>query len=191
MKDLIPLFRVDLIKKLEAAREEMFIEAERYYEKTLEKMAKDSTHLVYLCSPLKPTKQKLVQEHISEAITAASQILGAKYAGKKIAVFIPHLHLFSVYNEIVYPQTRERAIKFNDRIIRKYFHTLAVLGKKISKGMASEIEQAKKKGMEVVEMKDFKKQLKNLPDSGKSNLNYKKMINLHNGIHGQKFLIKQ
>jgi hypothetical protein len=190
MKDLIPLFNISSIKKLEAAREKMFIDAESYYEKTLEKMAKDSTHLVYLCSPLKPTKQKLVQDHISEAITAASEILGAKYDGKKIAVFIPHLHLFSVYNEIIYPQTRERAIKFNDRIIRKYFHTLAILGKKISKGMASEIEQAKKKGMEVTDVKNFKKQLENLPDSKKSKMNYRKMIDLHNKIHGQKFLIK-
>jgi hypothetical protein len=190
MKDLIPLFKVDLIKKLEAAREKMFIDAERYYEQLLEKMAKDSTHLVYLCSPLKPTKQKLVQEHIAEAIEAASQILGAKYDGKKIAVFIPHLHLFSVYNEIIYPQTRERAIKFNDRIIRKYFHTLAILGKKISKGMASEIEQAKKKGMRVIQVGDLKKQLKNLPNSEKAETNYQKMINLHNRIHGQKFLIK-
>lgn len=190
MKDLVPLFQIDLLNKWEAARERIYKDAEDYYEQTLEEMKKSLKHLVYLCAPLKPTKAKLIQDHIAEAIEAASQILGAEYRGKKIILFIPHLHVFSVYNEIVYPKVRERAIKFNDRLIRDHFHTLVVIGEKISGGMASEIEQAKKNGTEVVGLKDFKKQLKNLPDSKKAKTSYRRMVKLHNQIHGKEFLIK-
>src|ERR1035437_243197 len=164
MRDLIPLFRTDSTIEWEDSREKICLEAECYYEQLLKKMKKDLGHLVYLCSPLKPTKQKSVQDHISDAILAASQILGAEYDGKKIVIFIPHLHLFSVYNEIVFPQAREKAIRFNNRLIREHFHTLVVIGDRISGGMASEVKQARKNGKEVIKMKDFKKQLKNLPD---------------------------
>ncbi|OGH24497.1 MAG: hypothetical protein A3B47_01420 [Candidatus Levybacteria bacterium RIFCSPLOWO2_01_FULL_39_24] len=190
MKDLVPLFQIDLLGKWEAAREKIWKDAEEHYEQTLKKMKKDLNHLVYLCAPLKPTKSKLIQNHISDAILAASQILGAEYNGKRIILFVPHIHVFSIYNEIIYPQVRERAIKFNDWLIQEHFHTLVVIGERISEGMASEIEQARKNGTEVIKIKDFKKQLKHLPDSKKSKINYRKMINLHNKIHGDKFLIK-
>ncbi len=191
MKDLIPLFRIDLITKWEAAKEKVWVDAERYYEQLLKKMKRNSDHMVYLCAPLKPTKQKSIQDHIAKAILVASQILGAKYDGRKIAVFVPHIHLFSVYNEVIYPQTRERAIKFNDRLIRQFFHTLVIIGNRISEGMASEIDTARKKGIKVIKMKDFKKHLGNLPDSEKSKTSYQKIVSLHNKIHGQKFLIEK
>jgi hypothetical protein len=191
MKDLIPLFRTDSTTEWETSREKICLEAEIYYEETLRKMKKDLGHLVYLCSPLKPTKQKLVQDHISQALLAASQILGANYNGKKIVIFIPHLHLFSVYNEIIYPQAREKAIKFNNRLIREHFHTLIIVGNKMSEGMAAEIKQAQKGGVEAVKMEDFKKKLKNLPGYKKSRAGYRRMISLHNKIHGQRFLIKE
>lgn len=191
MKDLIPLFRIDLIDNREVFREKIWKAAEKHYEQLFKELKKDLNHMIYLCSPLRPTKQKLVQDHISEVIEATSQILGAEYFGKKISVYIPHLHMFSVYNEIVYPELRERAIKFNDRLIQEYFHTLLIVGNRISGGMASEIKQAKKKGMEVIKMADFKKQLKNLPDLKKAKESYQKMVSLHNKIHGSKFSIEQ
>jgi len=191
MKDLVPLFQIDLLGKWEAAREKIWRNAEDHYEQTLKEMKKSLNHLVYLCAPLKPTKQKLIQDHISDAILAASQILGAEYNGKRIVLFVPHIHVFSIYNEIIYPKVRERAIKFNDRLIQKHFHTVVVIGERISWGMASEIEQARKNGTEVVKMKDFKKRLKNLPDTEKAKLGYRKMVSLHNKIHGHEFLIKQ
>jgi hypothetical protein len=191
MKDLVPLFETDVLSRWEAAREKIWKVAEDHYEQTLKGMRRNQGHLVYLCAPLKPTKQKLIQDHISDALLAASQVLGAKYKGRNVVLFIPHLHVFSIYNEMVYPQVRERAIRFNDVLIRKYFHTLVVIGKRVSKGMKSEIEQAKKNGTEVITMKDFKKQLKNLPDSARIKKSYQKIVNLHNKIHGSDFSIKQ
>lgn len=190
MKHLVPLFETDVLARLDAARLKIWKNAEDHYEQALKELKKDLGHLVYICAPLKPTKEKLVQDHIAEAIEAASQILGTEYNGKKIVIFIPHLHVFSIYNEMVYPQVRERAIKFNDRLIREHFHTLVVIGDRISGGMASEMEQAKKHDMEVVKLKDFKKKLKNLPDSKKMKLNYKRIIGLHNKIHGSDFSIR-
>src|SRR3989338_1759017 len=190
MKNLIPLFRTDSIAKWGALREKVWKDAESHYEQALQAMRKNLNHLVYLCSPLKPTKQKLVQNHIAEAIFAAGQILGAKYDGRKIAVWIPHVHLFSIYNEILYPEVREKAIKFNNRLIKEYFHTLTVHGNTISTGMAAEIELAKKNGVKVIGIEDFKRQLKNLPDPKKSEASYRKMVYIHNQIHGHQFLIK-
>lgn len=193
MKHLIPLFRIDKIAKWQKSREKVWMDAEDHYEQLLGKMAKNNRHLVYLCSPLKPTEQKSIQDHVSQAILAASQILGGvtKCTGKKIAVFVPHLHLFSVYNEIIYPQVRERAIRFNNHLIQEYFHTLAVLGNTISGGMAAEIELARRKGIEVAKMGGFKKQLRNLPDLEESRISYWKMINLHNKMHGSEFWIEK
>jgi len=190
MKDLAPLFRIDRIRNWKATKEQAWRDAEDYYEQILKEMKKTLVHLVYLCAPLKPTKEKLIQDHVAQAIKAASQILGTEYNGKRIILFIPHLHVFSIYNEIVYPMVRERAIKFNDRLIQKYFHTLIIIGERISGGMASEIEQARKNGTEIVKMKDFKKQLKNLPDAEKAKENYQRMVRLHNKIHGSDFSIK-
>lgn len=191
MKDLIPLFRIDAVTKWEASRKKVWKDAEGYYDQLLKGMKKSLSHMVYLCSPLKPTKQKLVQVHIAEAISAASQILGAEYNGRKIAVWIPHIHLFSIYNEVAYPDTREKAIKFNNRLIQKYFHTLVVIGNRISEGMSAEIELARKSGMEVAKMGDFKGNLRNLPDSKKAKGSYQKMVSIHNEIHGPKFLIEK
>lgn len=165
-------------------------EAEGYYDQLLEKMEKNLSHMVYLCSPLKSTAEKLIQFHIAEAIQAASQILGAKYKGKKIAVWIPHIHLFSIYNEAIYPEVREKAIKFNNYLIQRYFHTLLIANNRISEGMSAEIELARNNGIEVVGMGDFKKNLRNLPDRKEAERIYRKMISLHNGIHGPDLLIK-
>lgn len=76
MKHLIPLFRIDKIAKWQKSREKVWMDAEDHYEQLLGKMAKNNRHLVYLCSPLKPTEQKSIQDHVSQAILAASQILG-------------------------------------------------------------------------------------------------------------------
>lgn len=186
----MPLFRTDPIIKWKASRKKVWKNAETYYKQLFKETKKSLSHMVYLCSPLKATKEKLIKVHIAEAISAASQILGAKYNGKKIAVWIPHVHLFSIYNEGIYPESREKAIKFNKHLLRKYFHTLLVVGSRISGGMASEIEQARKNGTEVVGLKDFKKQLNNLPDSKKAKTSYRRMVKLHNQIHGKEFLIK-
>lgn len=191
MKDLIPLFRIDPITKWQASGEKVWKDAEDYYEQLLKELRKNLSHMVYLCSPLKPTKQKIVQVHITKAIWAASQILGAEYNGRKIAVWVPHLHLFSIYNEIAYPDTREKAIKFNNRLLLQYFHTLVVIGNRISGGMSAEIELARKNGVEVIRMGNFKRHLRNLPDSEKSKGSYQKMVSLHNKIHGPKFLIEK
>jgi len=189
MKDLVPLFRIDTISRREISRGKVWKDAKKHYEQTLREMKNNLCNLVYLCAPLKPTRQKLVQDHIAEAMLTASQILGAKYNGKKIVLFVPHIHVFSIYNEIIYPQVRGRAIKFNDRLIRDFFHTLVVVGERISEGMLSEINQARKNGTEVVKMKDFKKKLKNLPNTEKSKKDYRRMVNLHNKIHGSEFSI--
>jgi len=191
MKYLVPLFQIDLLGKWEAARDKIWRDAEDHYEQALKEIKKDLSHLVYLCAPLKPTKEKLIQDHIAEAIDAASQILGAKYNGKRIVLFVPHIHVFGIYNEIIYPKVRERAIKFNDLLIREHFHTLVVIGERISEGMASEIGQARKNGTEVVKMKDFKRRLKDLPNPEKTKTSYERMVKLHNKIHGSEFLIKQ
>lgn len=190
MGNLIPLFRTDSIAKWESSREKVYKDAEKYFEGLLKDMRKKLFHLVYLCSPLKSTAQKLIQDHIAEAILATSQILGAKYNGKKIAVWIPHVHLFSIYNEIVYPDTRDKAIKFNNHLIKKYFHTLLIVGDRISGGMSVEIDLAKKNGIEVIKMGDFRIRLKNLPKSERISKSYQKMINIHNKIHGPGLLIK-
>lgn len=189
MKDLIPLFRIDLIDDWESSKEKTWNDAEKHYEQLLKELKKNLNHLVYLCSPLRPTKRESIQDNVVGALDAASQILGAKYNGKKIAVYVPHLHMFSIYNEIIYPERRERAFKFNDYLIGEYFHTLMVIGNRISKGMASEIELARKKGIRIIKIKDFKKQLKNLPDLSKSKASFKKMVRFHNKVHGPGFLI--
>lgn len=191
MKNLIPLFRTDSVADWNEVRETVWVDVEQYYERLLGEMKENSTHLIYLCAPLKPTKQKQVQDHVRQALLIASEILGAEYKGRKIAVFIPHLHLFSVYNEILYPHTREKAIRFNNRLIREFFHTLVVVGNYISEGMAVEIEQAKGNGTEVIKIRDFKKQLNKMPNSQKSKTSYEGMVKLHNKIHGQNFLIKR
>lgn len=191
MSSLIPLFRTDSIGKWGGSRKKVWEDAEEYYEKLLKRIEKNLNHMVYLCSPLKSTAEKLIQVHIAEAISAASQILGAEYNGKKINVWIPHLHLFSIYNEAIYPEAREKAIKFNNYIIQKYFHTLLVIGDRISGGMAAEMELAKKSGIEIIKMEEFKRYLGNLPDSKGVKNFYQTMVSLHNGIHGSKFLIEQ
>lgn len=191
MGNLIPLFRTDPITKWGELRKKIWKDAESYYEQVLKQMEKSLNHMVYLCSPLKSTAEKLIQVHIAEAIWAGSQILGAEYKGKKIHVWIPHLHLFSIYNEALYPEAREKAIKFNNYLIQKYFHTLLVIGERISGGMAAEMRLAKKNKLEIITMKEFKKHLKNLPSSEEAQNSYQTMVNLHNGIHGPTFLIKQ
>ncbi len=191
MSNLIPLFRTDPIIKWKASRKKVWKDAEIYYKQLFKEIKKSLSHAVYLCSPLRATREKSIQVHIAEAILAASQILGAKYNGKKIAVWIPHVHLFSIYNEGIYPEVREKAIKFNSHLLRKYFHTLLVVGSKISGGMSIEIELAKKIGIEIIKMEDFKKQLRNLPNAEKIKKSYRKMVNHHNGIHGPGFLIRQ
>lgn len=191
MKNLISLFRTDSISKWAKSKEKVWRDAEVHYEKSIKDLKENQNHLVYLCSPLRPTKQKLAQDHISDAISAASQILGAEYKGKKISIWIPHVHLFSIYNEIVYPESRGRAIKFNNYLLEKYFQTLLVVGKTISGGMETEIELAKKSGVKVVELRKFRKELENLPDLKKAEASCRKMISLHNQIHGRQFLIKQ
>lgn len=191
MSSLIPLFRTDSIATWGKLRKKVWEDAEDYYEQLLKEMERNLSHMVYLCSPLKSTAEKLIQVHVAEAILAASQILGAEYRGKKINVWIPHLHLFSIYNEAIYPEAREKAIKFNNYIIQKYFHTFLVIGDRISGGMAAEITLAKKSGIEIIKMEEFKRHLRNLPDSKGVKNFYQTMVNLHNGIHGPKFLIKQ
>ncbi len=191
MKNIISLFRTDPMTKWKTAKEKVWKDAEDYYEQLLKKTKENLSHMVYLCSPLKPTKQKLIQVHIAEAILAASKILGAEYKGKKIAVWVPHLHLFSIYNEIVYPDVREKAIKFNNHLIQQYFHSLVVIGDRISRGMSAEIKLARKNGVKVIKMRNFKRHLRNLPDSEKAKGIYQKMISLHNRIHGSEVLIKQ
>ena len=189
MNNLIPLFRTDPIAKWGKLRKKVWSDAEVYYEQLLKRM-ENLSYMVYLCSPLKATAEKLIQVHITEAIYAASQILGAEYNGKKIAVWIPHVHLFSIYNEAIYPEAREKAIKFNNDLIQKYFQSLVVVGNKISGGMTGEIALAKKSGIEIVRERVFKRRLKNLPDSESIKRSYRKMVSLHNGIHGPGLLIK-
>lgn len=117
--------------------------------------------------------------------------MGAEYKGKEINVWIPHFHLFSIYNEALYPESREKAIKFNNYLIQKYFHTLLVIGERISGGMAAEMKLAQKNNLEIITMKEFKKHLRNLPDSEEAQNSSQTMVNIHNGIHGSAFLIKQ
>lgn len=191
MNNLIPLFRTDSIAKWGKLRKKVWKDAEDYYEQLLKEMEKSLNHMVYLCSPLKSTAEKLIQVHVAEAILSASQILGAEYNGKKINIWIPHLHLFSIYNEAIYPEAREKAIKFNNYIIQKYFHTLLVIGDRISGGMAAEMELAKKNRLEIIRMEEFKRHLRNLPGSEGVRNFYQTMVSLHNGIHGSKFLIEQ
>lgn len=75
--------------------------------------------------------------------------------------------------------------------MQQYFDTLIVNGNRISGGMAAEMELARKNGIEVMNLGVFKRSLRNLPDSEKAKESYRKMVGLHNGIHGSKFLIKQ
>lgn len=76
MKDLIPLFRIDSVTNRKASKEKVWKNAENYYESLLREIRGNLSNLVYLCSPLKPTERKSVQDHIGEAIWGASQILG-------------------------------------------------------------------------------------------------------------------
>lgn len=191
MKNLIPLFRIDRIINWKVSKEKVWKDAEDYYESLLKEIKGNLGHLVYLCSPLKSTEQKSVQDHIEEAIWGASQILEGvrRDNGRKIAVWIPHVHLFSIYNEIVYPEVREKAIKFNNKIIEKYFHTLILIGDKISGGMSAEIELARKNKIEVVKIEVFKKHLKGVPNLKRVKVYYRRITDFHNKVHGPKFLI--
>lgn len=189
-ENLIPVLRVNELVERRIVREEGWSLAEAYYELLLQKERKNGRHLVYLCSPLKPTESRPVEMHISEAIWVASHILGAKYNRKRIAVWIPHLHVFTVYNEIVYPDVRERAINFNNRLLPHFFHTLVVNGDRRSEGMLVEIALAERHGLEVIGFEDFKGRLQNLPTPEEVERYYWKMVALHNEIHGPKFLIE-
>lgn len=191
MKNLIPLFRIDRVINREESKKQVQRIAEAYYEQLLREARKNQNHMVYICSPLKPTKQKSVQDHIKEAIWNASQILGGvrRGNGRRIAVWIPHVHLFSIYNEIVYPEVREKAIKFNNKIIEEYFHTLVVVGDKISGGMSAEIELARKNKIEVIKIEVFKKHLKGVPNLKRTKMHYRRIADFHNKVHGPKFLI--
>lgn len=186
---LFPFFRVDPHER-EVLREEGWSIAEAYYESAIQRIREDGRFsLVYLCAPLKPTQERPIQMHVAEAIWSASQILGAEYNSRKIIVWIPHLHGFSVFNEVIYPEVRERAIAFNSRVL-PLFHTLLKVGNRISEGMLGEIALAERSGLETVTFEDFKSRLKNLPSNEEAQKNYWSLVGVHNRVHGSHFLIE-
>lgn len=186
---LVPFLQVGPHER-RVLKEEGWSMAEAYYESAIQRIREDGrSSLVYLCAPLKLTPNKPVPMHIAEAISSASQILGAEYNRKKITVWIPHLHGFSVFNEVIYPEVRERAIAFNSRVL-PLFHALIIVGNRVSEGMSWEIALAQRSGLETVTFEDFKGRLQNLPSAEEAERNYWAMAAIHNNIHGPQFLIE-
>lgn len=119
---------------------------------------------VYICAPLQPTTNKSAFRHLIEAMIAASLIEGAKYKGKKVSCFIPHIHIFPDHNELVVPKRRQAGIKLNN-IMLENCDALILLGTRRSAGMKAEVDEANRLGLPIILFHQFKKKLTNLPSS--------------------------
>jgi hypothetical protein len=118
--------------------------------------------LCYLCSPLRAPTRKLARLNVLRALYASAQITGAEYGGNKLAIWIPHLHGLTIYNEMQLGK-REEAMKFDTYFIHRYKPLVVKAYKKVSRGMESEITFALIRGIEYVEIDKLKTEAKNIP----------------------------
>lgn len=160
---------------------------EGLYQGYLSRLKQEGYHLLYLCAPLRATEETLSGWwNIQKALTAASQILDARWGGKNTSLWIPHLHGLSFFNELHFPAARDKAFKFNQYLLRnKVFDTLVIAGNLISEGVQSEIEIANSLGLEVVPIAQFMREAKKLPSMEKAFDYYEALLalfesNLHN-----------
>ena len=177
---LPPVFSANPLEERDSLRTDYMSPVEIFYEGALEKIKREGFYLIYLCAPLKKTWDKSTQFHVMEALTAASQIMGAKYQGKDVSIWIPHLHAFTVFNELIFTEARKAAIEFNRRLIQenKFFDALVVYGDRISEGMRKEIETFSTLGSTIISFDDFRKNAKRLPSRGRAMYYFKKLVTL-------------
>lgn len=136
---------------------------------------KGPAFLVYLCAPLQETTRKSVFQHLAEAAVAASLIEGAIYEGKRVATFIPHVVVTSIFNELEIPQRREAAMGLNIACLEQC-HALIKRGTRISASMRDEIIAARELGLPVFSFPAFKRRLINLPSSTEARETFVKII---------------
>lgn len=155
------------------------------YEGELARLKQKGLFLVYLCAPLRATQEKSAQQHILEAFRAASQIMGARWKGQDVTIWIPHLHGLTVFNELNFPHARGWAVAYNCRLMRqRLFDALLVVGTEITEGTKSEIRHAGNFGLEVINYDKFKAQAERLPSFNKSLDYLDGLVNLYrNNLH--------
>jgi len=135
---------------------------ETFYEVILDEVCKKGVFLTYLCAPLRSTHERSAKDHILDALYHASQIVGAEYNEKRIAIWIPHYHGLTMDNEFTHPGTRNFAKIFNGIILRRYRPTLIQVGKQISEGMKDEVDIAHSEKLDVIPFNEFKNRLQNI-----------------------------
>lgn len=192
-ESLIPVFNISPFQEKKVLMEEGWSLAEAFYEAELERKKANGVVQAYLCAPLKGSQNRPVQLNIARAIGAASQILGSTFSDRPLSLWVPHLHGFAVFNEVVYPDARDRAIAFNHRILSQFFDVMIVdrgAEDTLSQGMLEEIVLARANGTQVVSMNTFKETAQGLPDQVQTDRNYRNMVEVHNQIHGPTFRIE-
>jgi len=166
---LVPILRANPQEERLALQEEGMSLIEAFYEGELAKLKQEGFYLIYLCAPLRETEQRSFQWYRMEAFRAASQIVGARRQGRDVSLWIPHLHVYTVFNEMMFPEARRAAIAFNNRLLNdRLFDALLIAGAQISEGMRGEIRTARGMGIEVIGYENFMKNAEGLPSHEES-----------------------
>lgn len=169
-------FQAELLRNYYKNNQKFLFESlEEYF---LEDIQKDE-YIIYICAPLKATAQKSGKEHILDALKAASQIAGSKYKDKRIVTWIPHLHAFSVFNEILDPSLREIGIDFVINIIKKIKPILGIMDGRISYGMQQEINLAQKLKLPYMPISQLKRSIKQAPSENEANKIFQILVNFY------------
>lgn len=109
--------------------------------------------------------------------------MGSKYQDKDVSIWIPHLHVLPVFNELAFPQARRTAIDFNRRLIQdKFFDALIVYNvysDAISEGMRGEIETFRTLGLPVISYNNFIKNAKRLPSPDRALEYFNSLVTLY------------